>query len=687
MTPPRRDPLEAARRSLDEAAGALDGLRRLTGAGEAPGAPLVPTVENVRRKALEEARDDLRRMSEELEAVSSQGSELQEEVGRLREELAARPTVREVEDARAAGHSDSVRRAAELALQVVGLKERVTLLSAEHVRLESLRRRAEAAVADSETSRRLMEDTLRRDLLAANAALDRAAADSGVRDAKALSDIEALRKRLDQALDRLQRDVREGMIRKQKSEEDVSAKGDLEAAQAVIASLRREMAQQRADAAGRESALERRTHELEQRLSQALSPRDAALFEELERLRVEMAARPTAPELAEARAEVAKLRMDLRIARVTSDRTTAESGARAAKTAAEIEELRKRLEREGAARRQASADASSLKNEITAVQGVIASLRLELSEQRAGALGREQALVQMAVEREHQAAQGIIASLRKELSEQRTEATSRERELERRARELERPSIEAPADTEVEYGEGAGLEYPATEYALEPGWARLLHLVKPPLQAAYGHLRRLSAGPMSAGQRAILRLTGSSLSQASDSLATIELALADSPATTETAPVLPVIESALAAWDAVFRTRGIALTREISVNATDTPHDPEQLRLALHHILRNAVEALPRGSTLRVKLRASGSDAVRLEFLDNGPGYPPAWLERRFEPFVAPRRGHAGLGLAAVRRALRRWGGDAEASNAADGRGASLILTFAAALARPTLKG
>ncbi len=228
-----------------------------------------------------------------------------------------------------------------------------------------------------------------------------------------------------------------------------------------------------------------------------------------------------------------------------------------------------------------------------------------------------------------------------------------------------------------------GVEYPSMEYALEPGWARLLGLVRPPLLAAYGHLRRLSSGTMSAGSRAILRMTGSSLSQASDALATIELALVDSPATTAAAPVLPVLEAALAAWEAVLRRRGIALTREFSRTVPDSPHDPEQLRLALHHVLRNAVEGLPRGSTLRVALDKTASDSVRLVFRDDGPGYPTAWLARRFEPFVSPRPGHAGLGLAAVSRALNRWGGNAAAANGANGRGACLTLTFAPAPAEP----
>lgn len=535
MTPPRRDSLDSARRRLDEAAGALDDLRRLTGVAPAPDAPGASASERVRSEALASARDELRRAAGELEAARARGVELLSEVGRLREELAARPTVRDLEEARLSSDSEAARRAAELAGQVSGLKERVSLLSAEHVRLETLRRKAETSGADAVAARKTLEETLRRDLLAAHGALDRAAAESGIRDAKAVTEIGEMRKRLDLALNRLHR---EDLARKQASAEEPQLKDDLEAAHAVIVALRR-----------------------------------------------------------------------------------------------------------------------------------------ELSELRAG--------VGAAFKGEFEAAQAVITSLRAELSEHRAASLNRERALEVRVHELERGLSEAQSPFPAPDGREADeVEYPPLESTLEPGWARLIHLVKPPLLAAYGHLRRLSAGPMSAGQRALLRLTGSSLSQAADSLATIELALSDSPATTETTTVLPSLESAVASWEPVFRRRGIALARDFSRTVPDSPHDPEQLRLAVHHVLRNALEALPRGAAVRVQLRRAAADRAELEFSDDGPGYPFAWLERRFEPFASPRQGHAGLGLAAVRRALRRWGGDAEASNI-PGRGACLTLTFAAAPPRP----
>ncbi|MBI4060245.1 MAG: hypothetical protein HY403_02325 [Elusimicrobia bacterium] len=206
MTAPRRDLLAQARRALDEAAGALVGMRRLAGAAEPSEAPAASW--SAGRSAVAAAREEARRLAAELENARAQGGALLSEIARLRAELEARPTAERLLEARAAGESDAARRAAESAREVVALRERVALLSAERVRLETLRSRAESFGAESESSRRLLEETLRRDLRAAHAALDRAAAEAGTRDARAIGEIQEMRARLDQALGRLQRGER-----------------------------------------------------------------------------------------------------------------------------------------------------------------------------------------------------------------------------------------------------------------------------------------------------------------------------------------------------------------------------------------------------------------------------------------------------------------------------------------------
>ncbi|MFI5363032.1 MAG: hypothetical protein ACHQ49_13760, partial [Elusimicrobiota bacterium] len=152
----------------------------------------------------------------------------------------------------------------------------------------------------------------------------------------------------------------------------------------------------------------------------------------------------------------------------------------------------------------------------------------------------------------------------------------------------------APAEAEPSSPAPSDFTVPSLEPVLDPGWSRLLRLVRPPVDAAYAHLRRLSATALTAGQKTLLRMGAASIASASDSLSSIELALAEGPAAGPAASVLPALEASLAAWEAAFRGRGVALAREFSASLPHTAHDPKELRILLHHILRNVLEAVPR---------------------------------------------------------------------------------------------
>ena len=52
--------------------------------------------------------------------------------------------------------------------------------------------------------------------------------------------------------------------------------------------------------------------------------------------------------------------------------------------------------------------------------------------------------------------------------------------------------------------------------------------------------------------------------------------------------------------------------------------------------------------------------SVEITVLDDGPGIPPAILERVFDLSFTTKRGGTGIGLALVRRETERLGGSAE---------------------------
>ncbi len=101
----------------------------------------------------------------------------------------------------------------------------------------------------------------------------------------------------------------------------------------------------------------------------------------------------------------------------------------------------------------------------------------------------------------------------------------------------------------------------------------------------------------------------------------------------------------------------------------ETSGSPQLLARALDNLLSNGIK-FAGGGELRVKLARNG-DRAELSVRDQGPGVPPAELEKLFRPFfrganAALAEGH-GLGLAIVDRIARAHGGRVSAVNAEGG--------------------
>jgi len=98
----------------------------------------------------------------------------------------------------------------------------------------------------------------------------------------------------------------------------------------------------------------------------------------------------------------------------------------------------------------------------------------------------------------------------------------------------------------------------------------------------------------------------------------------------------------------------------------------DKMTRVVENLVRNAVEAMPDGGTLEVKISRVERDAM-IEVWDEGGGIPPEALDRLFEPFNSTKQGHAGLGLAFCRRTLEPMGGSIGA--VAGEKGTTMVVT------------
>jgi signal transduction histidine kinase len=81
--------------------------------------------------------------------------------------------------------------------------------------------------------------------------------------------------------------------------------------------------------------------------------------------------------------------------------------------------------------------------------------------------------------------------------------------------------------------------------------------------------------------------------------------------------------------------------------------DPEQIYQVVLNLVVNAVQALPAGGNVWLRMLAESSGSVGFEVEDDGPGLPAEIRERIFQPFVTGRDGGTGLGLAFVDRIVK----------------------------------
>ncbi|MCX6551519.1 MAG: HAMP domain-containing sensor histidine kinase, partial [Acidobacteria bacterium] len=125
----------------------------------------------------------------------------------------------------------------------------------------------------------------------------------------------------------------------------------------------------------------------------------------------------------------------------------------------------------------------------------------------------------------------------------------------------------------------------------------------------------------------------------------------------------------------VHDTAGVRLTYEgAPVPAVDA--DAAQLELALLNLVSNAIDAMPAGGELVIRLAAADSHAT-ISVSDTGTGMPPDLVERAFEPWVTTKpvgRG-TGLGLSITRSVIVDHGGSV-AVRSAVGRGTTVTVTL-----------
>ena len=134
-------------------------------------------------------------------------------------------------------------------------------------------------------------------------------------------------------------------------------------------------------------------------------------------------------------------------------------------------------------------------------------------------------------------------------------------------------------------------------------------------------------------------------------------------------PVAPgqLAQDALRGAAPLAGSAGVTLAAEVPEGLPEVPADARRVRLALGHLLANAVKHSAKGSTVTLSVRPAhgrgGARALEFAVADTGEGIAAENLPKLFQPFeqldpaLTRRYGGTGLGLALVKRIAELHGG------------------------------
>jgi signal transduction histidine kinase len=122
---------------------------------------------------------------------------------------------------------------------------------------------------------------------------------------------------------------------------------------------------------------------------------------------------------------------------------------------------------------------------------------------------------------------------------------------------------------------------------------------------------------------------------------------------------------------------GVALRRERAGSGTipPLPLDPDRMKQVVINLVRNALEAVPRGGHVLVETGLAQGGA-RLLVRDDGPGLPPG-LDV-FQLFVTTKAKGTGLGLSIAQQIVAEHGGQISAESTGNGAAFTIVLPLTA---------
>jgi two-component system, NtrC family, sensor kinase len=142
-------------------------------------------------------------------------------------------------------------------------------------------------------------------------------------------------------------------------------------------------------------------------------------------------------------------------------------------------------------------------------------------------------------------------------------------------------------------------------------------------------------------------------------------------------PIKSIVDKAVQLMQHHFKISNVEFEEDISEPDATLMCDENQIQQALIALFVNAVEAMPGGGKLSLKVSKSQAGELRIQVADTGMGIAAEDIPHVFEPFFTTKKDGkgVGLGLSTVYGIIERHGGTVSVESEL-GKGAIFTLTF-----------
>jgi two-component system sensor kinase FixL len=187
--------------------------------------------------------------------------------------------------------------------------------------------------------------------------------------------------------------------------------------------------------------------------------------------------------------------------------------------------------------------------------------------------------------------------------------------------------------------------------------AHIAHEIKNPLLIIGGFARQLLKTPeMDDQARRKLHLISAEVRHLEEMVAEMRDFVRRPPVQKQTGQIQAAIRQALDLFQEFLEERKIKVRTVEETPLPPVTFDPKQLHEVLINLLKNAMEAMPKGGELTIASRVAGSN-VEISVTDTGGGISPEDKAKIFQPYYTTKEKGTGLGLAICQDIMQEHGG------------------------------